>query len=172
MGDISLDMETLSTGHDAAIVQIGLVRFDRYGAGEIDHLSLTVSRHGQSRAIDQQTLEFHAGMGGAPDETAEPDELIFLPEALEAVRLFIGEKDRVWAKGPSFDCVILRHAFAQHGKRAPWHVKNERCVRTALDQLVQMGGEAPLFRGRVHDALCDARHQARIVQYACERARR
>ncbi|MFW6342877.1 MAG: 3'-5' exonuclease [Halothiobacillaceae bacterium] len=163
---VSVDIETLATSFNAAIVQIAAVKLHPSGV-EVGALSRVIDRD-QGRAIDQDTLDWWSQFGGPPDERTPPGDLVDLPTALGELAAMIQDGDTVWAKGPSFDLVILRHAYAQHGQLPPWHYRHERCVRTAQAQIRARGIQEPVLRGTAHDALADARHQGEIIKIAME----
>ena len=73
---------------------------------------------------------------------------------------------RVWGNGATLDNVIIRATFERHVFYFPWQFWNDRDVRT----IVEMGRAAAfhpryeiLFEGDLHNALADAKHQAKYV---------
>lgn len=71
----------------------------------------------------------------------------------------------LWCNGACFDEPILRVAFGVIGRRIPWKFWNVRDTRTIWD----IGGVNPKNvprEGAAHNALADARHQAKCVTMA------
>jgi exodeoxyribonuclease VIII len=77
----------------------------------------------------------------------------------------------VWANAPTFDCTILRHLFVQTIVPCPWGFRDERCVRTVFAEAKERGFNYSkgYSETNAHDALADARNQARAV-ILCKRA--
>lgn len=65
----------------------------------------------------------------------------------------------MWAKSPSFDCMILKEAYYRVGLKCPWGYYNERDLRT-ITHIVSGFVPEPTFKGIKHQALADALHQA------------
>lgn len=178
MADVMIDIETMGTGKRAAIVQLGAVKFSALGAPlpEIcipdapNVLYVNVSLEScvkMGMQMDASTLDFwlHKAPEEARRSLTEPQP-ITIQAALARLKKFVDWKqDFVWAKGPSFDHAILSEAFRLSGDTyGAWNFARERCVRTALDWgRVSKEFEA---KGVEHNALADAWHQARCVQYA------
>ena len=94
-----------------------------------------------------------------------------LKPGLQLLNNFIGnDTKRVWANGPSFDLVILRDAFKGIHMKPIWHFRQERCMRTIMDEAREIGAtkaDLPeLPKGTKHDALDDAVRQAILVSTA------
>lgn len=167
---ISLDLETLGTGANAAIASIGACRFDPHSPA-IDnvfhvHVSLeNCQRHGL--AFDASTLLWWLGQDEdarrsliAGQEHAAP-----LITALDLLAAFIadtGEDADLWVNGASFDLPILANAYRVAGMPLPWKFWAERDLRT----LKNLHRGAPIPRDGIHhNALHDAIHQARLIQH-------
>ena len=161
---VMVDIETLGIEPGSAILSIGAVRFGIDGLGEeLYHEISLKSCQEAGLEIDADTLEWWldqddavAGVltGGDP-----------LGEILARFRLWYHahDFDEIWAKSPSFDCEQLEVAFDAVGLTEPWQFRDERDVRT-LQSLpcaveIEMDGDE-------HDALDDAKYQARIVSEA------
>ena len=165
-----IDIETMATCNNAAIVAIGACAFDLEGLGEeftalIDTAS--ASAHG---AVQRHTMEWWASQseevrdrmfgGKEPAEDAAERLLGFFKAA---------RADEVWANSPTFDCVILRNWFDEFDMNAPWHYRQERCVRTIYaiaNSLKGIDVGAGYSESGAHDANVDARNQARAVTIA------
>lgn len=167
MRDVMVDLETMGSGPNAAIVAIGAVAFNP-GKG------LMGSRF--YRVID---LESAVLMGGQIDPATVMWWLKQSDEARSALvksgstmnmavvlREFTNwmaaaadnaDRVRVWGNGASFDNVILASAYRMAGLSQPWKYWNDRCYRTVKAQYpnIQM-----VRQGVHHNALDDAVSQA------------
>lgn len=178
MRDLSLDLETLSVGSRAAIVSIGAVFFDsvRGELGDSFHGIIRLSDYDASPSFEFDSSTIRWWIQQSTEARA-----IFRKEGIPLVRAlynfanFCGKKDsRVWAKGPAFDCAILKHAYAVIGIPLPWSRRNERCVRTIIDAAKSLTGlavDVPQV-GVSHNARDDAEFQARQVIAAYDLLRR
>ncbi len=174
---VMIDLETLGTRPDAAIIQVGAVLFEPVSGGKLlNHKGF--NRHvlvqDGSGTIDHGTLCFwlteHSAMrmGEALSDRAEP--LATVLQALvewpfEAHGLSWEAVGGVWAKPADFDLPILKSAFARVGRDVPWDRRAARDVRTLFSLA---GGEPDIdWTGFTHhDAFDDAVGQAMQVQKA------
>ncbi|TPQ24908.1 3'-5' exonuclease [Methylomonas koyamae] len=175
MQDLMIDLETLSTQPNAAIVSIGACMFD-LTTGEIG------AEYYQAISIND-----HPGLGHISAETVawwmrQPYDarLVFqdknargITDALMELTTF-RQRHRAqtyWSNGASFDLVILRQAHQKNGfAGAIWNYWQERDTRTMVDVAKRMTGEdvtkTTPFEGEKHNALADAKHQARYISKA------
>lgn len=156
---VMVDIETLGLSPGSAILSIGAVRFDEYSLGDefYREVSLT-SCQDAGLDIEASTLEWWLTQDDAVTGILTGGDP--LADVLAAFSEYYADTEEVWANSPSFDCELLEAAFEVVGMTEPWTFRDERDVRTlrslpcAVD--VEMDGDA-------HDALDDARYQARIV---------
>lgn len=158
---VMLDIETLGTDPGAAILSIGAVAFDLDGpTGATFHQSVDVrSCQTYGLEIDAETLVWWLGQDAAAREVLDGgDDLSAVLKALAA--WWPDDAAEVWANSPAFDCQLLAEAHLAVGLEPPWAYYETRDVRTirALPVAVEIDHE-----GTAHDALDDARHQAREV---------
>jgi hypothetical protein len=66
---------------------------------------------------------------------------------------------RPWMRGPSFDGSLIGTAYRAAHMEQPWRFWNERCHRTLTARNPSV--EAPEMTGELHNALDDAKQQAR-----------
>lgn len=101
-----------------------------------------------------------------------------ITEALSELSHFINrhadntEYLKVWGNGATFDNVILRGAYARTGHLCPWAFWNDHDVRTIVTLGRATGFDPKLdmpFDGVMHNALDDARHQAKYVSAIWQR---
>jgi exodeoxyribonuclease VIII len=185
MKDLMLDLETLGTGRDAAIIAIGALRFER-SAPSLDGESFyrVIKLSGDIGAIDpatvlwwmQQSQEARdAIFSEAAQATAIP-----LTDALSEFSKWVGPKvERLWTNGPMFDERLIREANARKGSRFPIGFRESRCCRTYYDLAREMmgneGAKRVLDEGEdrripvgvnktKHNALGDCYRQAAHIQ--------
>lgn len=166
--DISVDLETVSTRPDAAIVSIGAVCFDR-ATGELGpefHIACDWKADATDH-VHQGTLEWWRHQ--------EPNDVVFsntvervpLAKALRDFTCFFREHcytlTFLWQRG-NMDQQWLDAAFERSAMDTPWNYAQWMDQRTLCRELK---GEVP-FQGNRHDALDDAKHQARCILAALQ----
>jgi len=167
-----IDIETLSTRHDAAILSIGAVFFDTetLELGETFSANIEMNSGEHYGHIDPETVNWWLKQSEvARNNAISGNEL--LNDALRRFKewiLYRTDRDRVqvWAKSPSFDLIILSNAFKRVNSKAPWKYYNERDVRTCIEvgknQLNRYDGNLKPSKYQ-HTALADAQFQAAMV---------
>ncbi|HBA6804323.1 TPA: exonuclease, partial [Escherichia coli] len=167
---LSVDLETMGTNPDAPINSIGGKFFDP-ATGEMGpEFSKAIDLETSGGIIDRKTIKWWA------KRSREAQSAIFTDEiSLDvALRLFIEfiEKNsggcfvKVWGNGANFDNVILRRSYERQGIPCPWLYYNDRDVRTIVELGNAIGFDVRMaipFEGVPHNALDDARHQAKQV---------
>lgn len=180
MTDIMIDLETLSTRSDAAIVSIGAVAFDIKTGKVLDTLYKTIALSDQPHYghIDPATVRWWLQQSDDARKAITDMEQPLHPRlALAFASAFIAlynatEKNKLqlWSNGSSFDLVILRNAFQRFGMRPAWNHWQERDCRTLVDLARDIAGvdvkQTTPFTGTAHNALDDALHQAAYVSAA------
>lgn len=167
MNNVMIDLETLSTRMDAAILSIGAVRFDSDKIGEKFYTAVTVdSNTERGRHVSGATLAWWMGQSADARAVFTDAQAIHISAALCVLSSFLGPEAIVWGNGANFDISILQHAFEQQGMSVPWKYNNVRCLRTIrnLDgakECVQVPENTC-----AHNALADAEWQARWLQNA------
>lgn len=179
---VMIDLETLATVPNAIILSLGAVVFDPYAQSDFDEVRSTafysnIDRDDCERRGLVRDLDTEAWWARQTDaaRAALLDDPRPLDQALGAFALWYSNQPykitTIWAKSPSFDCVILQSAFRAVGKRCPWMFFAERDVRT-LQDIAYPDGDRPRFfgdSGVVHDARDDATAQALMVQACYQR---
>lgn len=165
--DIMLDLETMGTGPDAAIIAIGAVAFD-IDAGLLgDNFYTTIDLESAVKnggVMDPSTvLWWMQQSDAARDEFNRPG--LGMPQALYQFRHWIERQQqaggtnspRVWGNGADFDNIILASAYQRAGLIRPWGRYANRCYRT----IKSLHPSIKLERsGTHHNALDDAKSQA------------
>lgn len=156
---VMIDLETLGTEPGATIISIGAVRFSPSGVWEDMTFYRSVSPQSCQDAgltIDADTLEWWLGQDDeVQDVLTGGDPLLAV---LSDFTAFYADADEIWAFSPSFDCSILAAAYDAVGEDTPWGFRDERDARTLA--ALPTGTDVER-RGDLHNALDDARHQAR-----------
>ncbi len=154
--NIMVDLETMATHPNAAIVAIGAVRFT-------DELKDTFYQ-----VVDLQSC-IRAGLDVNGDtvnwwllqEDAARQAItapgIGLTQALNLFAIWLGKDAVIWGNGASFDNAILANAYHKTDIDLPWKYYNNRCYRTVKNfypsiKLTRMG--------TLHNALDDSVSQA------------
>ncbi|MCQ1662841.1 exonuclease [Escherichia coli] len=167
---LSVDLETMGTNPDAPINSIGGTFFDP-ATGEMGpEFSKAIDLETSGGIIDRKTIKWWA------KRSREAQSAIFTDEiSLDvALRLFIefieknsgGRFVQVWGNGANFDNVILRRSYERQGIPCPWLYYKDRDVRTIVELGNAIGFDVRMaipFEGVPHNALDDARHQAKQV---------
>jgi len=197
--DAMIDIETLGTGSNAAIVSIGVVAFNARGAEPVlDYEcyygmdcdcyygiwsdSLEEQQKDLNREINIDTLIWWMKQSDEAREVFNVDTRKATPVSgyLKDLNAFIMRTCvpdvRVWGNGAAFDNVILRNMYEAAGVKPFWKYSNDRCYRTVKnmvpDLLQNMELKPTEFEGVRHNALHDAKNQARRLQeyLACFRS--
>jgi DNA polymerase III epsilon subunit-like protein len=155
--ELMIDIETLSTRHDAAIISIAAIFFNidtkqiarPYFYEEIDHVSLNAFHQ------DPKTLAWWA-----KQEKPILNGSCTIENALQNLITYIKNQppSRIWAKSPSFDCNIIKYACSHFDLEWPIPFWSERDVRTIQD-IAQL----PNSFTATHDAIEDCLSQIRTV---------
>lgn len=180
--DIMLDIETLATRNDAAIIQIGGCTLDEKNTFlvSIDQdFYLPEDAPGREHYhVDPQTVQWWESQGKEAQESLSMNVVSNPSCALDELGKWLkstgfqfsykGSARSVWANGVQFDISILRYAYSiekGHNNKTPWHYRQEKDLRT-LFRLLSCRVEAGelnkcregLVRHRAdHDCLTQAR---------------
>lgn len=168
MKDVMIDLETLSTKEDAAIVQIGACYFDRHlGASKsindkfmvnIDFSTLNDSH------IDPKTVLFWLQQPKEAQNSITQDQLkVSLKDGLEHLNTFIGKADYIWCH-TTFDFKILQFHLNRLNISPNFRFSSARDLRTLVD-LAKYNYKNHPFEGTKHTALDDCLWQ---ISYSVE----
>lgn len=164
---IMLDLETLGTRADAAIISIGAVKFDPYSTEIGDdgfYASVSIDSNTQAgRHISEDTLNWW--MGQSPEaQKVFKEPKITLASALDSLIEWIDHPDYIiWCNGANFDEPMITHALKTHDVEPPWKFWNVRCYRTISSMPAAKKAEK-IERRVKHNALDDAIYQAQMLQ--------
>ena len=159
-----IDLETLGTTPDSAILAIGVVIFcpltGKQGKEFYETINFEDANH---RKIDASTVKWWMEQDDAARKslTNPSKKPISLNEALLKLKEFLPTGVKVWGNGATFDISMLEHAY---NYAPPWKFWNIRDVRTVVDLASDVVNIKKItFDGIKHGALYDAKHQAKYV---------
>ena len=176
MNDLMIDLETLSTAHNAAIISIGACFFDmKTGViGDTFYQRINIKDTPEFGHIDAETVKWWLNQSDeARQEITDPSIHAELPYVIQKFNdwLYVNRPpSAIWSNGSCFDLVVLRHAYQRCRYSFPWQFRQERDVRTIVDIAERISGTnastAIKYEGTKHNAIADAIHQAKFVSLA------
>lgn len=183
MKHIMVDIETLSTAVNAAVLSIGAVEFDPMsGKIEREFYSELDLANQAGRHIDVNTMQWWIKQCLVNTDNIEfltkpnshKDNIDFVLVRLGAflvgndthyVKRAEGyEKIALWACDPDFDIAILADLYKEHNLILPWKYSEPKSVRT-VRMLTQIAGMEIPVQEADHNALNDCIRQAKEVSY-------
>ncbi|KXK76457.1 exonuclease [Escherichia coli] len=167
---LMIDLETMGKNPDAPIISIGAIFFDPQTGDMGPEFSKTIDLETAGGVIDRDTIKWWLKQSREAQSAIMTDE-IPLDDALLQLREFIDENSgeffvQVWGNGANFDNTILRRSYERQGIPCPWRYYNDRDVRTIVElgQVMDFDARTTIpFEGERHNALNDARYQAKYV---------
>ncbi|HHD8971961.1 TPA: 3'-5' exoribonuclease [Escherichia coli] len=167
---LMIGLETMGKNPDAPIASIGAVFFDPQTGEQGPEFSKIIDMGTCGGTVDISTIEWWLQRSGEARAAILADR-IPLDDALLQLREFIDENSgeffvQVWGNGANFDNVILRRSYERQEIPCPWRYTNDRDVRTivALGLVMDFDARSVItFEGERHNALHDARYQAKYV---------
>ncbi|WP_230887434.1 3'-5' exonuclease, partial [Escherichia coli] len=147
---LMIDLETMGKNPDAPIISIGAIFFDPQTGDMGPEFSKTIDLETAGGVIDRDTIKWWLML---------------------QLREFIDENSgeffvQVWGNGANFDNTILRRSYERQGIPCPWRYYNDRDVRTIVElgKAIDFDARTAIpFEGERHNALDDARYQAKYV---------
>lgn len=171
LGHLMIDLETMGTKTDSAIVSIGAVEFD-INTGETGREFYEVVN--LQSAIDAGLKVYGDTVMWWLQQSEKARERLFstkgknLNETLYLFRVFLqylGTKElKVWGNGARFDLGCLNYAYNSINKDIPWYFRHERDVRTLVSFAPEIK-ENMIFTGTQHDPIDDCKFQ---IKYCSE----
>ncbi|MBD5602244.1 3'-5' exonuclease [Citrobacter freundii] len=175
MNHLMIDIETMGVKQNAPIVSIGAVFFDP-SSGELGpefYQVVTLKSSVDGGAVpDPETIMWWMQQNEeARMAICDKESAVSIATALSYLACFIRDnanldKVQVWGNGAMFDNVILRTSYEREWIPCPWIYSNDRDVRTIVELGRQIGinprRDMP-FEGDKHNAIADAKHQAKYV---------
>ncbi|EGZ8551769.1 exonuclease [Escherichia coli] len=170
---LMIDLETMGTNTNAPIVVIGAVFFDPQTGeiGPVFYIVISLTDAMNTGAVpDGGTIEWWLKQSSEARAAILTDQ-VKLKDALSRFREFINEYSdeklvQVWGNGATFDNAILRTSYEHLDIPCPWRYYNDRDVRTIVElgKAIDFDARTAIpFKGERHNALDDARYQAKYV---------
>ncbi len=170
---LMIDLETMGTNTNAPIVVIGAVFFDPQTGeiGPVFYIVISLTDAMNTGGVpDGGTIEWWLKQSSEARAAILTDH-VKLKDALSQFREFINEYSdekfvQVWGNGATFDNAILRTSYERLDIPCPWRYHNDRDVRTIVElgKTIDFDARTVIpFEGVRHNALDDARHQAKYV---------
>lgn len=173
MKSVMVDIETLSTRHDAAIISIGLAKFDEK-QGVYETHGITIRKEDWYGHIDPATVKWWMEQEKDTREYSFNGTTTAMLAAAEFSD-FVKDADEVWANSPSFDLTILKSWWnnmvdntrpGYSPGKWPVHYRAERDCRTIFTEARRLGidiDHAWKMGSSAHNPVDDAANQARAV---------
>lgn len=177
-GNVMIDLETLSTHKNAAIIEIGAVEFNK-NTGEIgETLDIVINPNdwcNNDRHVDGETIQWWFKQDSKTRKRFITKqnyiEYCTLKLALQKLRYFIIDCDTVdddknvvvWGNGSSFDIAILESAYEHVGIQIPWKYWSVNDVRTIVDLNPKIKENTKFEKGIRHNAISDCQYQIKYL---------
>lgn len=163
--DLMIDLETLGTDPDCPVIAIGAVFFDESGLKDEFYEVLNVEEQiDGGRRVTGSTIKWWMSQSDAAKRVFKDG----ARETMDALDRFVTFCKRYpqkglkpWGNGSTFDISIMDDLFKDADIPSPWLYYNVRDLRTFKEDVYD-GKDLPR-EGTHHNALDDAKHQARIV---------
>lgn len=181
MKHVMIDIETMASSKDAAVISIGLAHFNPSTGEIVSTLEVRNTLKAQremNRRFDPDTVEWWLRQSREARQAllAKPrhDNATDMMKEVDAYLHGVCSSQwdlALWAKGPSFDLMICRDLAEACEVRWKGHFSREYCVRTMLmiakanawEDILAMEPEV------AHGALSDSIHQAKQVMEVMKR---
>lgn len=165
---LMLDIETLGTESNSAILSIAAVEFDLVSgeAGETFYEKIDLqSCLDIGLKVSGGTLAWWVNQTPEALKEAFSDEGRSLKDVLSDLKEFCkGKEYHVWGNSARFDCGIVTDAFIATGisNTPPWDFRKERCLRTLVSFAPEVK-QNHIFEGVKHNPLHDCLNQISIA---------
>ncbi len=172
---IMLDLETMGTGNNAAVVAIGACVFSvKDGIGDQFYQIINPESAAKFGKIDGGTFAWWCIQSvDARKIFADKSAWRLLPDVLIDFQAFClnGVEDirdiEMWGNGSDFDNIVLGNAYEACELKRPWLYSGNRCFRTTKSFVSKAQGKMLWDRHSAnlihHNALHDAIRQAKIA---------
>lgn len=179
-GNVMIDLETLSTHNNAAIIEIGAVEFNKY-TGEVgEKFNVIINPKDwckNDRHVDGETIQwwFKQTNKARKRFTSKQNNVKYLDlkSALNALKYFIMDCDSVdkdknvvvWGNGATMDVTILESAYEYFDMDIPWEYRSVNDVRTIVALNPTIKKNCNFDEGIRHSAVADCLHE---IKYTVE----
>lgn len=158
-----VDLETVATDPNAAILTIAAIRFNTNhdyslvtDPFTLDYFYTRVNLDQPERSISDDTMKWWSTQ--APEvqqEAFDENDRYMLSDVMEAFVIWASGADRYWANGIAFDFPIMESACRQHNIHWPWQFWQVRDART----IYNMVPDHNMPKNSAHHALHDCLNQ-------------
>tara|TARA_B100001057_G_scaffold397280_1_gene407379 strand:- start:503 stop:1021 length:519 start_codon:yes stop_codon:yes gene_type:complete len=164
--DCMIDLETLDTSPGAVILTVGAVKFNRNTIVNELYIRLDVDEQiSQGRTVDDGTVAWWATQPlEIQDEAMGEHNRTPVEDAISTLNKFIVGCEQIWGQGYGFDMTILENLYRQYDHNKPWNFWNLRDSRTIF-KIMPTDPVNAIPKVAAHNALADAHHQARCLQW-------
>lgn len=169
---LMLDIETLSTQPEAAVISIGYVAFNQED-GIVDSGGHAIKSQDWHGHIDPNTVRWWMQQSEAAKQYSFSGTTGALDAAAAFAQFFAKHKPvEIWARDPEFDCVVVRQWWERVQKKmfignCPLNYKLSRSCRTMDAEAERVGLNVnlitPFHHYVAHNPIDDASSQARVV---------
>ena len=175
MTDVMIDLETLSTENNAAILTIGAIKFNRNTPIPPDlkdcdtfyrRITLQSCKTLGLHCCSTTELWWSNQSHEARHEAFEHPDRISLKKALIDMTIWLRGMKHIWSHGDDFDCIILGNAYKRCDLQVPWKFWNTRDTRTLYDLANITMADLP--QDNAHHALYDCHRQIVGVHQSLE----
>ena len=161
-----LDLESLGTRPDCAILTLGAIKFNPYvldSFGDSLYLRIDVDEQlALGREVQEDTLTWWSNQAeDVREEALGEGNRVSLTEMYRQLNRFCVGATNIWCQGPAFDIVILENIYRQQGWPTPWQFWQIRDSRTLFGV---HGDPREKNKAGLHNALEDCVSQAQGVQ--------
>lgn len=163
---IMLDLETMGSGPNSAIVAIGAVRFNAESV--LDKFSINIDLKSCTDIglkIDSETVIWWLEQSKEAQNLLVDGMISSISLALKSFNDWIGENAEIWGHGAGFDNVILRQACKAARVIPAWNYRSDRCYRTIAALYPDI---KRVNIGTYHRAIDDAESQALHLIEICK----
>lgn len=161
---VMLDLETMGTGNNAAIIAIGAAAFDKDGVRARYYNTVSLeSSIAVGMQMDASTVMWWLQQSEDARKALLVPDQVPLATALEEFSEFYltyAKGGGVWGNGATFDNTVIGNAYRLTGIKRPWSFRLDRCYRTVREMHPPL---ALPMAGTAHNALDDAVYQARYL---------
>jgi len=160
--NLMLDLETMGTTNNSAIVAIDAVSFDINSGQFGNEFYRTVNLQSCLLAgleMNASTILWWLRQSEEARSELSKKDGIPLIQALSEFSDFCENKNyTIWGNSASFDCGILANAYNKAAIEIPWKFWNERCLRTLANLRPEIK-DLTQSVGTAHNALDDCKFQ-------------
>lgn len=165
--NVMIDLETLGTRADAAIISLGAVKFEFEGGPIVDTFKINIdaaSCKSHGLYIDKETVEWWSKQSKEARQAWMKDP-VTLTGAIDSFTQWYGKKSLpTWSHGAGFDIPILEYTYKKcFNNLPPWKYYDVYCCRTVMNMAGYDLKKERESSGTYHDALEDSKAQALAV---------